>query len=64
MIRRTTAKNAGYEQLELDVVADNKKAVALYKSVGFTEYGRNPFGFRSRLTVRQELILMRLELDG
>lgn len=58
------AKNAGYSQLELDVVADNKKAVALYKSVGFTEYGRNPFGFRSRLTGRQELILMRLELDG
>ena len=30
----------------------------------FTEYGRNPRGFRSRLTGWQEVILMRLELDG
>jgi RimJ/RimL family protein N-acetyltransferase len=56
------AKQAGYVQLELEVVADNAKAVALYKSVGFTEYGRNPKGFRSRLSGWQELIAMRLEL--
>ena len=58
------AKKAGYAQLELDVVAENEKAAALYKSVGFVEYGRNPRGFRSRLTGWQEVILMRLELDG
>lgn len=58
------AKAAGYSQLELDVVADNANAVALYESVGFTEYGRNPRGFRSRLTGWQELVYMRLELDG
>ncbi len=56
------AGKAGYIQLELDVVADNKKAVALYKSMGFSEYGRNPKGFRSRYSGWQELILMRREL--
>lgn len=57
------AKQAGYAQLELEVVADNKNALALYKGAGFLEYGRNPKGFRSRLSGWQELVLMRLELD-
>lgn len=57
------AKTAGYAQLELDAVADNEKAIALYKSVGFVEYGRNPRGFRSRISGWQELVYMRLELD-
>ena len=56
------AKNAGYLQLELDVVADNASAVRLYESVGFREFGRNPRGFRVKHGW-QELILMRLELD-
>ena len=56
------AGNAGYVQLELEAVAENKKALALYRSVGFAEYGRNPKGFRSRLSGWQELVLMRLEL--
>ena len=34
------AKSAGYSQLELDVVAENDNAIALYESLGFTEYGR------------------------
>lgn len=57
------AKRAGYAQLELDVVAENERAIALYQSEGFVEYGRNPRGFRSRQTGWQELVLMRLELD-
>ena len=57
------AKDAGYAQLELDVVAENKAAVSLYKSEGFIEYGRNPKGFLSRITGWQELILMRLEIE-
>ena len=56
------AKKAGYAQLELDVVAENTNAIALYESEGFVEYGRNPRGFRSRLTGWQELVLMRMEL--
>lgn len=57
------ARRAGYAQLELDVVADNTSAIALYQSEGFVEYGRNPRGFRSRVSGWQELVLMRLELD-
>ena len=57
------ARRAGYAQVELDVVADNTRAVTLYESEGFVEFGRNPKGFRSRTTGWQELVLMRLELD-
>ena len=57
------ARRAGYAQLELEAVAENKNALALYKSAGFVEYGRNPKGFRSRFSGWQELVLMRLELD-
>ena len=56
------AKKAGYLQLELDAVADNEKAIALYKSEGFKEFGRNPRGFRTRSGEWQALVLMRLEL--
>ena len=57
------AKQAGYRQLELQAVADNAHALALYESEGFAEYGRNPRGFRSRFTGWQALVYMRLELD-
>lgn len=56
------AKSTGYAQLELQAVADNEHALALYRSEGFAEYGRNPMGFRSRLTGWQPLVLMRKEL--
>lgn len=56
------ARKAGYSQLELEVVADNTRAAALYKSLGFQEYGRNPRGFLSRDEGYQELVHMRLEL--
>lgn len=53
---------ADYIQLELEVVAGNERAYRLYRSAGFVEYGRNPRGFRSRLSGWQETVLMRLEL--
>lgn len=56
------AKIAGYEQIELNVVAGNEAAVAVYKKAGFMEFGRNPRGFKSRLTGYQEIIFMRKEL--
>ena len=59
----TCARKAGYVQLELNAVAENKRALKLYESVGFVEFGRNPKGFRSRLTGWQELVYMRLELN-
>ena len=49
--------------MELEVVADNARAIALYKKAGFAEYGRNPRGFRTRDGRWQENVLMRLELD-
>ncbi len=58
------ARDAGFVQIELEVVAENKKALALYESVGFEEYGRNPKGFHSRLSGWQELVLMRLDLEA
>ena len=57
------AKAAGYVQLELSVVAANSNAIKLYESLGFVEYGRNPLGFRSRISGWQEIVLMRLELS-
>lgn len=56
------AKDAGYEQLELDVVAGNDRALSLYRSAGFKEFGRNPRGFKSRISGYQEIVYMRLEL--
>ena len=56
------AREAGYLQLELEVVAGNERAVEMYKRAGFIEYGRNPKAFRLRTGEYQELIDMRLEL--
>lgn len=56
------AREAGYLQLELEVVAENERAVEMYKRAGFIEYGRNPKAFRLRTGEYQELIDMRLEL--
>lgn len=56
------AKTVGYIQLELNVVAENIRALSMYEKAGFIEYGRNPKGFHSRMTGFQEVIYMRLEL--
>ena len=36
------AKKAGYEQAELEVIADNTGAVSLYQKLGFIKYGQFP----------------------
>ncbi|MBD5505524.1 MAG: GNAT family N-acetyltransferase [Lachnospiraceae bacterium] len=36
------AKEIGYEQAELEVIADNKNAIALYENLGFEKYGHFP----------------------
>ena len=56
------ARKAGYTQLELEVVAENARAIAMYQRAGFVEYGRNPRGFNSRISGYQEVVSMRLEL--
>ena len=43
-------------------MAENARAISMYQTAGFVEYGRNPKGFRSRNAGYQELIFMRLEL--
>ena len=57
------ARQAGYEQLELEVVEDNIRAVSLYRRAGFVECGRNPLGLRPRTGGYQVLLAMRLELN-
>ncbi|MBR6187065.1 MAG: N-acetyltransferase [Clostridia bacterium] len=57
------ARKARYAQLELEAVAQNERAVALYKKLGFAEFGRNPKGMLSRTDGWQEVVLMRLDLE-
>ena len=40
------ARTCGYEQVELEVVADNFRAVPLYMKQGFQVYGTRPHGLR------------------
>ena len=56
------AKDAGFVQLELTAVAENERALSLYKALGFVEFGRNPRGFKSRVSGYQELVYMLLSL--
>ena len=56
------AKEAGYTQLELNVVAGNERALSMYQALGFVEFGRNPRGFNSRESGFQELVYMLLKL--
>jgi ribosomal protein S18 acetylase RimI-like enzyme len=56
------AREEGYGQLELNVVAENDRALSLYRSLGFVEFGRNPQGFHSRTSGYQELVYMLLKL--
>ncbi len=56
------AKRAGYEQIELAVIAANDRAIRMYDKAGFAAFGRNPRGLKSRLTGYQEVIYMRKEL--
>jgi RimJ/RimL family protein N-acetyltransferase len=36
------ARNLGYEQAELEVVAGNERAISLYENLGFKKYGAFP----------------------
>lgn len=40
------AKQAGYEQAELEVVSDNRRAMALYEKLGFEKHGRLPHNMK------------------
>ena len=57
------AKSAGYTQIELDVVKENERAINLYKTLGFVEYGENERGFKNKEGEYRSLILMKLVLS-
>lgn len=42
----TKAREMGFEQMELGAYADNERAIALYKKMGFQECGRTPKAFK------------------
>lgn len=58
------AKTTPLEQLELSVVADNTRAYALYRSLGFEEYGRHRRAMKYRNGAYADLILMALDLQN
>ena len=57
---RECVREAGYAQLELNVVAGNERAISMYRDMGSVELGRNPRGFNSRESGFQELMYMLL----
>lgn len=40
------AKKTGFEQVELEVVSENHKAISLYEKFGFKKYGTRERGFK------------------
>lgn len=56
------ARDAGYEQVELEVVASNLPAINLYKKLGFTVYGERPRAFKLKSGKYSDQLLMALVL--
>ena len=56
------AKSAGYEQLELEVAAENITALSLYKSFGFVIYGERKHSLKRKTGGYSDEYLMVLEL--
>lgn len=56
------AKQAGYEQLELEVTTTNLPAVSLYKKLGFVVYGERPRSFKLKSGTYSDELLMVLDL--
>lgn len=56
------ARDFGYMQLELEAVADNEAALALYRKYGFIRYGTRPRGLRYADGSFADEILMSLTL--
>lgn len=57
------AAKMGYEQIELGVFSDNRKAVALYKKYGFEEWGRIKKAFQLKDGTYRDEIQMGLFLN-
>ena len=57
------APGMGFSQIELSVVADNERAQALYRKLGFREIGRIPNALQSEDGSRRDEIWMALLLE-
>ncbi len=57
-----SAKKAGYELLELEVIAENKRACHLYEKYGFQTYGTRRNAFKYKDGTYADEYLMMLEL--
>ena len=56
----TLAKELGYEQVELEVISGNDRALGLYQHVGFVQTGRMPNAFQyDDGTYRDEIQMVR-----
>ena len=56
----TTAKEYGYEQMELYVVSRNERAIKLYEKMGFVKYGNVPNAMKHKDgSYDDELIMVR-----
>ena len=54
------AGERGCEQLELGVIEGNERGLALYRKMGFVEYGRLPNAFRQKDgSLRSEILMVR-----
>lgn len=60
MLRALTelAKEAGYEQMELEVACNNERAIALYRRFGFETVGRLPHAMKYRDGSYADLLVM------
>lgn len=55
------AAQCGYEQAELEVVAENEQALCLYQSMGFEIYGRQPHSMKYKDgTYCDELLMVKI----
>ena len=56
------AKTTALEQLELEVVSTNERAIRLYERFGFAEFARHPRKLKYRDGSYADMVLMMLEL--
>ena len=56
------ARKTPAEQLELEVVAANERAIRLYERFGFVEFGRHPRKLKYRDGTYADMVLMMLDL--
>ncbi len=57
------ARKAGFEQVELEVVSENKLAIHLYEQLQFEPVGIIPHGFKTKEGKYQDLLLMVCNLE-